>query len=102
MLPDGLMVSALAMAVTTSCGDNADSACSLAGSSVTTMVRALPPNGGGAETPGQGRKQRAHRVEREILDLPDAARLAREGQVANRHAAGVEAHHEWRAPCPAA
>ena len=26
--------------------------CSLSGSSVTTMVRWLPPNGGGAETPG--------------------------------------------------
>ena len=43
---------------------------------------------------GERRELRAHAIERQILDLAEAARLAREHQVADRHRAGVEAHDE--------
>ena len=42
----------------------------------------------------QRRELRPHAVQREILDLAEAAALAREHQVADRHRAGVEAHDE--------
>ena len=51
MLPDGLMVLAAAMAATTSSGAMLQ-ARNRSGFRFTTMLRALPPNGGGAETPG--------------------------------------------------
>src|SRR2546429_7597041 len=50
-LPEGLMVLAAAMALTTSSGERLQ-ARSRSGLMLTTMARALPPKGGGAETPG--------------------------------------------------
>ena len=44
----------------------------------------------------QGREQRAHLEERRVLKLGDCFRLAGEDEVADRHAAGVEPHHERR------
>src|SRR5690348_839302 len=51
MLPEGLIVLAAVMAATTSSGDMWYER-SRSGLRFTTMLRALPPNGGGAETPG--------------------------------------------------
>src|ERR1017187_3332876 len=51
MLPDGLMRFAAVTAATTSSGDMLY-ARKRSGFRLITMVRALPPNGGGAETPG--------------------------------------------------
>ena len=59
-----------------------------------TIVRWLPPNGGGEVKPGQRRELRPHAVQREILNLAEAARLALEHEVADRHRARVEAHDE--------
>ena len=42
----------------------------------------------------QRRELRADAIEREILNLAEAAALAREDQIADRHRAGVEAHDE--------
>src|SRR5687767_7761609 len=50
-LPEGLIELPLTSALITSSGDMPYD-CSRWGSTVTTIVRALPPNGGGAETPG--------------------------------------------------
>src|SRR5712672_2682049 len=44
----------------------------------------------------QGREQWAHLEERRVLKLGDCFRLAREHEVAHRHAATVEPHHERR------
>ena len=57
-LPDGLMVLAAATAVTTSSGDMSVGAQAV-GLTRTTMVRALPPKGGGAETPAGSRRAAA-------------------------------------------
>src|SRR5437588_6277116 len=51
-LPDGLIELPRTRAVTTSSGD-IEYDCNRRGSTVTTTVRALPPNGGGADTPGR-------------------------------------------------
>ena len=69
---------------------------SRSGSTLMTMVRWLPPNGGGDETPGERREHRAHAIECEVLDLAQAARVAREDKITDRHAARIEAHDEGR------
>ncbi len=51
MLPEGMTTLERLTAAMASSGEMRY-CCSLSGSSVTTMVRWLPPNGGGAETPG--------------------------------------------------
>src|SRR5690349_6361144 len=51
MLPDGLMRFARVIALTISSGDLLYERMR-SGSTLTRMVRALPPNGGGADTPG--------------------------------------------------
>src|SRR3954470_11657195 len=51
MLPEGVMRFAAVMAVTTSSGDKLYER-RRSGLRFTTMLRALPPKGGGAETPG--------------------------------------------------
>ena len=63
---------------------------------MTTTVRGLPPNGGGAETPGKRREHRPHAEQRQVLNLGDRSRLAGQHEVADRHAAGVEPHDERR------
>ena len=63
---------------------------------MTTTVRALPPNGGGAETPGRRREHRPHAEQRQVLNLGDRSRVAGEHQISDRHAARVEPHHERR------
>ena len=73
-----------------------------AGSTVTTTVRWLPPKGGGAETPGRLANIGRTRNRARSWISPMTAGLAGKNQVAHRHAARVEAHHEGRAPCPAA
>ena len=45
---------------------------------------------------GQGGEERADGVEGGVLQLGDGARLAGEDELADRHAAGVETHHERR------
>ena len=52
ILPDGITTLDLLTAAMASSGE-IWYCCSLAGSSVTTMVRWFPPKGGGAETPGR-------------------------------------------------
>ena len=69
---------------------------SRSGSTRTTTVRWLPPNGGGAETPGQAREHRPDLEQRLVLDLADRLGLAREHEVADRDAAGVEPGDERR------
>ena len=66
------------------------------------MVRWLPPKGGGADTPG-----RLANIGRTLNSAwswisPMRLGLAGQHQVADRHAAGVEAHDERRRRCPAA
>src|SRR2546423_12962784 len=51
-LPEGLIVLAAAMALTTSSGERLQ-ARRRSGLTLTTMARALAPNGGGAGTPGR-------------------------------------------------
>ena len=51
-LPDGLIVLPLVSAPMTSSGERPN-ALSLSGLARITMLRAEPPNGGGAETPGR-------------------------------------------------
>ena len=61
------------------------------------MVRWLPPNGGGADTPG--RLANIGRTLNRAWSWISPMRrwvLAGEHQVADRHAAGVEAHDERR------
>ena len=52
MLPDGLRILAAVMAWTRSSGES-PYARRRSGLALMTMVRALPPKGGGAETPGR-------------------------------------------------
>src|SRR5438874_12065251 len=52
MLPEGLMVLAAVRTETTSSGDRLYER-KRSGLTFTTMLRALPPKGGGAETPGR-------------------------------------------------
>src|SRR6266481_1135942 len=56
ILPDGLIRLASVIAFTTSSGEILHE-CKRSGLILTTMVRALPPNGGGAETPGNVAKR---------------------------------------------
>ena len=52
--------------------------------------------GRGRGDSGQGGEERTDGVERGVLQLGDGAGLAREDELADRHAAGVETHHERR------
>ncbi len=61
-----------------------------------TMVRWLPPNGGGAETPGSVAKSGTYAVEREILHFALRSGGTAEDQLADRHAACVETGDEGR------
>ena len=66
------------------------------------MVRWLPPNGGGADTPGK-----LANIGRTLNSAwswisADALGVAGQHQVADRHAAGVETHDERAARFPAA
>ena len=58
------------------------------------MVRWLPPKGGGADTPGRLTSVGPHADVGRLLDLVDGLGLALQDDVADRHAAGVEAHDE--------
>ena len=52
--------------------------------------------GRGRRDAGQGGEERADSVQRGVLQLRDGTRLAREDELTDRHAAGVEAHDERR------
>ena len=77
-LPEGLIEFPRTSAVTTSSGDIAYD-CSRCGSSVTTIDRALPPNGGGADTPGK-----VENIGHHTIFLPDDYKAAFDDLCKNR------------------
>src|ERR1039457_6033803 len=89
ILPEGITRLARVTAATASSGEM-PYCWSLSGFSVMTMVRWLPPKGGGADTPGRVANS-GRAVEREILHFPLCSRGAAEDQLADGHAARVEA-----------
>ena len=94
-LPDGSTVVAR-LTATRPRPARAGTARSFSGSTRTTIVRWLPPNGGGADTPGSVAKIGRTRLSAMSCISGTAARRAREDQLRDRHAAGVEAHDERR------
>ena len=70
----------------------------LSGSARMTIVRGLPPNGGGAETPGSVANIGPHLEQRRVLQILElhVRVVAGEDEIADGHAAGVEAHDERR------
>ena len=69
---------------------------SLSGSSVTTMVRWLPPNGGGAETPGSVAKSGRTRFSAMSCISPGVRVALVKTSWPTGNAAGVEARDERR------
>ena len=92
-LPDGMMTLPVVTARITSSGAMPYER-SRSGSTRMTIVRWLPPNGGGDVRPGQRRELRPDAVQRQILDLTETAGVAPEDEIADRHRARVEPHDE--------
>ena len=95
MLPEGMTRVALLTAAMASSGEMRY-CWSLSGSSVMTMVRWLPPNGGGAETPGRVAKSGRTRFSAKSCISPWRVGGAAEDELSDGDAAGVEARDERR------
>src|SRR6266487_1820416 len=94
-LPDGRTMVARFKADTTSSGESRY-CLSLSGSTRTTIVRWLPPNGGGADTPGSVAKIGRTRLSAMSCISGTLRVVLEKDELCDRHAAGVEPHDERR------